>query len=215
MGLIRTMKRKRKAGRPRFPGATAGRSKKQLMQYDQPGPIDRTPQQWKVFESGLFLGSISDTPKPYEGRFESIEVAVNWWKINRKAFIQDMNESPTNPGTRPNIFWELEFGMTHPEEDEAIRCLDKHALWLPGERKKLIEWGDTLPANLLETIPGLKPCTYHVHGYPVIFTKEPGVRFKDGEWQQLSCEWERKSKGITQILTQEETNNENRGQTLH
>lgn len=185
---------KNKGGRPRVPGAVAGRSRKQLMQYAQPGPIDRTPQRWEVFEDGLLLGSIFDKPKPYGSlngvQFDSIEDAVNWWAKNRKGFIQDMNERPSNPGTRPNIFWELEFGMSYPEEEDEIKCLDKHALWLPGEREKLIEWGYKSPPNPLETIPGLKPCTYHIHGYPVVFPKEPVIKIEDGKLLVVGCEWE-------------------------
>jgi hypothetical protein len=144
------------------------------------------PKKWFTFEetgATLIAGSIWDK-KPYD-RFKDQQEAWEWWQVNKEKFMKEQ-EGKIPPGHRPNCFWELEFGISYP--DEQLQLIANHNLWRPDEREKLAEKGIEIPVS--ETTDGElgMVCTYHPFDYPIVFPEDSGVRFTPGEsWQGCNC----------------------------
>lgn len=86
-----------------------------------------------------------------------------------------------NYGERPNIFWELEFGLVYPDYLTQLKLIESHSLWYPGEKQEVIDDGNF--THELEQIKGnFLRCINHPYGYPIEGpTGEPNVYFKKGE----------------------------------
>jgi hypothetical protein len=131
---------------------------------------------------GKEIGSIFPVgvyKKPYD-TFSSPAEAISWWVKNRRAYMAEahreyVSEGSIRPGTRGNIFWELEFAIPYPSAEEEILLIESHDLFWPGERDKMIVEGKTIPIVS-------KKCHMHTFGYPLDFPKphEAVVRFVDG-----------------------------------
>jgi hypothetical protein len=130
-----------------------------------------------MFDGGKEIGSISslrsDT-KPYD-TFSSQQEALDWWFKNRKSYMREEGVDHDHPAMRPNIFWELEFGVSYPEDEECISLIESHDLWYPGERDLIIAEG--------KKIPKISKCRMHAFGYPIYFHEKQYavVKFIDGE----------------------------------
>lgn len=196
-GLRRGVGRLRQTRDQALLSGLPGRSKQQVAQHLAGEKIIRSPTLHNMeFPIDLLTGSIRDKPQPYYSRvssvqFKNYEEAIEWWKVNRVEFLAIWE----GPGSRPSIFWEMEFGKAglwmSDMKQESYQYLDKHALWRPGEREKLIEWDQNkLPVNPLDIYPDLWPCCVHVHGYPYVFPEELGIEVRDGELYVNHCEWD-------------------------
>jgi len=176
-------------------GGLPGRSKKQIAQHLAGDKIIRSPELHNMdFHFNLRFGSIRDKPQPYYGKASSIQFknyaeAIEWWMSNRDEWMDKYDNS--NDGTRSPIFWEMEFGTPYPwkDKEEVYRYLDKHALWRPGEKEKVIARDGKLPENPRETYPDLEPCWIHAHGCPIIWPEELGIELRDGLLYSNYCEW--------------------------
>jgi hypothetical protein len=168
------------------------------------------PKKWLTFEEAggtMVCGSMWQEPprgKPYD-IFKDQQEAWEWWQVNKEKFMKEQEGLPA--GHRPNIFWELEFGISYPENEIQHLLLANHNLWRPGEREKLLEEGivyhdpvfdgnghisDYIARKVYE-IPESETtdgefgmvCIYHPYDYPIVFPEEPGVRISP--WQRCSC----------------------------
>lgn len=175
------MKTKSKVGRPREIDSSHRYSTKQWLQHQTGKRISRTPKTFVLFDACLDTGSIWQD-KPYSGKFRTPQEALMWWTDHRKKFIKGRIKDAGNPGTRPNIFWELEFGIDYPTDEESLLLLESHSLWYPGEKEKLIADGVKIPET------EFTGCLIHPCGYPIRWSKEPAIKIEDGEWFRYDCQ---------------------------
>jgi len=149
-------------------------------------------KQFVDLDIGKNIGSLFPVgvhKKPYDV-FESQAEAILWWVKNRRSFMGEamrgyIGDGSICPGSRANIFWELEFAVPYPSAEQEILLIEVHDLWWPGEREKVIGEG--------RVIPNIAKCHMHAFGYPVDFPKptEAVVRIIDGRLKRglhPSCE---------------------------
>jgi len=143
---------------------------------------DKPARVFSDLDVGKEIGSIFPVgvhKKCYD-TFLSPAEAIAWWIKNRKTYMGEaqreyISDGSIRPGSRANIFWELEFAVPYPSAEQAILLIEAHDLWWPGERDKVIAEG--------KTISIVSRCRMHAFGHPVDFPKphEAVVRIIDGK----------------------------------
>ena len=146
-----------------------------------------------IFDAGKEIGSITQD-KPYD-TFSSQEEALKWWSKNRVSYMKStyqayLKNECRRPGSRPNIFWELELGLPYPSDEDELLLLESHNLWYPGERDLVL----AKKGKISETKShhcfykkGEKYFFHHPCGYPIKWPGESAISLVDGKWFRCDC----------------------------
>jgi len=155
------------------------RSKRQIQQILNGEVITHGPVIWKDHNAGKQIGTIvsSRRCKTYDV-FETPQAAIDWWRDWRENYINDMYDQLIKDpvkrfASRHQMFLEMEYGVSYPNDKEKIALCESHSLWFPEERQWAIDAG--------KEIPVVKKCTSHSNGYPLTLNKNLMLKVVDGK----------------------------------